>query len=119
MAQGHTFGTSAEQMAVDYLIRNGYKIMARNYRYARAEVDIIARKENTLVAVEVKARASDYFGSPQDFVTPKKIKLLVKAVHHYVIEKDLDVEVRFDIIAITGKGHAVKLVHLEDAFFHF
>ena len=73
MAEHNELGKIGEQLAIDYLLKNGYKIRERNYRYLKAEVDIIALKENTLVAVEVKTRTSNYFGNPEDFVTKKKI----------------------------------------------
>jgi putative endonuclease len=71
------------------------------------------------VAVEVKTRSTDYFGNPQDFIKPKKIKLLVKAVDEYVNRNNLDVDVRFDVIAIIKTENEIKIEHLEDAFFHF
>lgn len=119
MAEHNELGEIGEQLAIDYLLGNGYKICERNYRYLKAEVDIIALKENTLIAVEVKTRTSNYFGNPEDFVTKKKIQLLVSAIDHYVIQRDLDVNVRFDIIAITLEKNTHKLEHLEDAFLHF
>jgi putative endonuclease len=72
-----------------------------------------------LAIVEVKTRSSDYMGNPQDFVSPKKIKMLIEAINEYVVSKDLDVEVRFDIIAIIKNENQLTLEHLEDAFFHF
>jgi len=69
--------------------------------------------------VEVKTRSTDYFGNPQDFITPKKIKLIVSAMDHYVVERDLDVEVRFDIIAIIHQKNAFKIEHLKEAFLYF
>ncbi|MFT7352791.1 MAG: putative endonuclease [Flavobacterium sp.] len=119
MAEHNELGKKGEQMAIDFLIKNKYKILEKNYRYLKAEVDIIARKENTLVVVEVKTRSTDYFGNPQDAVKPKKIKLLVSAIDYYVIAKDLDVEVRFDIIAIIHRNNKTKIEHIEDAFLHF
>ncbi|MDP5092994.1 MAG: YraN family protein [Polaribacter sp.] len=119
MAEHNELGEIGEQLAIDYLLKNGYKISERNYRYLKAEVDIIALKENTLVAVEVKTRTSNYFGNPEDFVTKKKIKLLVSAVDFYVTKRNLDVNVRFDIIAITLEKDTHKLEHLEDAFLYF
>ena len=100
MAAHNELGEKGELLAIDYLIKNKYQILEVNYRFLKAEVDIIAQKENVLAVVEVKTRSSDYFGNPQDFVNPKKIKLLLSAIDNYVIERDLDVEVRFDIIAI-------------------
>ena len=67
----------------------------------------------------MKTRSSIDFGLPQDFVKPKKIQLLVKAINEYVILNDLDVEVRFDIIALHKDGKGFKMEHLEDAFYHF
>ncbi len=119
MAQHNELGKQGEQMAIDYLIKKNYTIRDKNWRYLKAEVDIIAQKENTIVAVEVKTRSSDYFGDPQNFITKKKIKLLVMAMNEYVVSKDLDVEVRFDIIAILQNKKAFKIEHLEDAFLYF
>lgn len=119
MAEHNELGKKGEQLAIDFLIKNEYKILEKNYRYLKAEVDIIAQKENILAAVEVKTRSTDYFGDPQDAVNPKKIKLLVSAIDYYVIDKDLDVEVRFDIIAIIYQKNKTKIEHLEDAFLHF
>lgn len=101
MAQHNDLGKKGEKLAIEYLIKKGYEIVETNYRFQKAEVDIIAKKENILVGVEVKTRSTNEFGNPQDFVNPKKIKLLITAINNYVIEKDLDTEVRFDIIAIV------------------
>jgi len=118
MAEHNELGKKGEELAIKFLIDKGYKILEKNYRYLKAEVDIIAQKEKILAVVEVKTRSSDYFGNPQDFVNPKKIKLLLSAIDYYVNEKDLDVEVRFDIIAIIHQK-IIKIEHLEDAFLHF
>ena len=119
MADHNDLGKKGEQLAIDFLLKNNYKILEKNYRYLKAEVDIIAKKENILAVIEVKTRSTDYFGNPQDFVNPKKIKLLLSAIDHYVVQKDLDVEVRFDIIAIIHQNNNTKIDHLEDAFLHF
>ncbi|WP_299105156.1 YraN family protein [uncultured Tenacibaculum sp.] len=119
MAEHNELGKKGEKIAVDYLLEKGFQIIERNYRFQKAEVDIIAKKDDLLIAIEVKTRSSIEFGDPQDFVSPKKIKLLVSAIDHYVIEKNLDVEVRFDIIAIVIKNNKENLEHIEDAFLHF
>lgn len=106
-------------MAADFLRANGYKILETNWVFQKAEIDIIAQKENVLAVVEVKTRSSIDFGLPQDFVKPKKIQLLVKAVNEYVNAHHLDVNVRFDIIAIAKDGNRFKIEHLADAFFYF
>ncbi|WP_159949778.1 YraN family protein [Polaribacter septentrionalilitoris] len=119
MAQHNELGKKGEQIAIDFLLKKGYKILEKNYRYLKAEVDIIAQKNDTLAAIEVKTRSSDYFGNPEEFVNPKKIKLLLSAIDNYVVERDLDVEVRFDIIAIIHQKKETKIEHLKDAFLHF
>lgn len=119
MAQHNELGKLGEELAVDFLQQNGYEILETNWTFQKAEVDIIAQKENTLAIVEVKTRSTIDFGLPQDFVKPKKIQLLVKAVNEYVVQNELDVEVRFDIIAIHIEGNHLNIEHLEDAFFHF
>jgi putative endonuclease len=119
MAQHNELGTKGEELAVDFLLKSGYEIMERNYRFDKAEVDIIAQKDNTLAIIEVKTRSTIDFGNPQDFVKPKQIQRLVKAVDKYVTANNLDVEVRFDIIAIIKEGKGFKIEHLENAFYHF
>ena len=119
MADHNDLGKLGEEMAVEFLQKNGYEILETNWTFQKAEVDIIAKKENILAIIEVKTRSSLDFGLPQDFVKPKKIQLLVKAVNEYVLSKDLDIEVRFDIIAIHKEGQSFAIEHLIDAFYHF
>jgi putative endonuclease len=119
MAEHNDLGKLGEELAVDFLQQNGYDILETNWTFQKAEIDIIAQKENVLAIVEVKTRSSIEFGLPQDFVKPKKIQLLVKAVNEYVISNDLDVTVRFDIIAINKENGDFNIEHIEDAFYYF
>lgn len=119
MAEHNDLGKLGEELAVEFLQKNGYEILETNWTFQKAEIDIIAKKENTLAIVEVKTRSSLDFGLPQDFVKPKKIQLLVKAVNEYVVSNNLDIEVRFDIIAIHKEGKSFAIEHLIDAFYHF
>ena len=119
MASHNDLGNKGEQLAVDYLKKQHYKILARNYRFQKAEIDIIAQKDDILAVIEVKTRSSSYFGNPQDFVNKKKIELLVKATNHYIEIHDLDLEIRFDIIAIIHKNNSTEIEHLEAAFYYF
>mgnify|MGYP000995699440 CR=1 FL=1 len=119
MAEHNDLGKLGEEMAVEFLQKNGYEILETNWTFQKAEVDIIAKKENILAIIEVKTRSSLDFGLPQDFVKPKKIQLLVKAVNEYVVANDLDIEVRFDIIAVHKEGKTFAIEHLIDAFYHF
>lgn len=119
MAEHNELGKLGEELAVEYLQKNGYEILETNWVFQKAEIDIIAKKENILAVVEVKTRSSIEFGLPQDFVRPKKIQLLVKAINEYVVSNNLDAEVRFDIIAINKEGNTYKTEHIPDAFYHF
>ena len=120
MAEHNDFGNLAEQMAADFLERKGYKILDKNFRYQKAEIDIIASFNKMIIIVEVKARGSDIFMEPQEAVTKKKIKSLVMVADFFMKDKDLDQEVRFDIIAVLpdAKGR-LQITHLEDAFQSF
>jgi len=119
MAFHNELGKKGEDLAVSYLLKHGYKIVARNFRYQKAEVDIIARKKDILAIIEVKTRSTPDFGNPQDFVKGKQIQNLVKAVDFFVTEHELEVDVRFDIIAIIKNQSGTKIEHLENAFLYF
>lgn len=119
MAHHNELGDLGEQLAAEYLQAKGYAILERNYRFQKAEIDIIARHNNQLICVEVKTRNSDFFGDPQEFVTPGKVKLLVKAIDAYVTENDIDLESRFDIIAVLKNKTTETITHYENAFYHF
>ena len=119
MAEHNDLGKLGEELALDFLEKNGFDILETNWTFQKAEVDIIALKAEVLAVVEVKTRSSIDFGLPQDFVKPKKIQLLVKAINEYVTQNDLDVDVRFDIVAIHKENNEFILEHIEDAFHYF
>ena len=120
MADHNELGKLGEQLAAQFLLDKGYTILQRNFIFDKAEIDIIAQKEeDTIVIVEVKTRNSAFFGDPQSFVTPGKIKLLVKAANEYMITNDLEKEVRFDIISVLKNSTMQKIEHFQNAFYHF
>lgn len=117
MADHNDFGKKAEDLAAEYLLKNGYKILVRNFRFQKAEIDIIAEKENLIVIVEVKARSTDAFMLPQEAVTKAKIKSVVSATNHYLEEFNRYNEVRFDIISVLPDENKNLMVeHIADAF---
>ncbi|MEM9686939.1 MAG: YraN family protein [Bacteroidota bacterium] len=119
MAQHNEFGRKGEQLATAFLSENGYTILERNYRFQKAEIDIIAIKEGILAIVEVKSRGHAPVVNPQDAITKRKIQLLTSAANAYVIANDLDVEVRFDLILILKEKGEPHITHIEHAFYHF
>ncbi|QQV02588.1 MULTISPECIES: YraN family protein [Chryseobacterium] len=117
MADHNELGKKAEDLAAEYLLKNGYKILVRNFRFQKSEIDIIAEKNHLIVVVEVKARSTDFFILPQEAVTKGKIKSIVLAANHFMEEFNKNQEVRFDIISVlpdkTGK---LEIEHIEYAF---
>ena len=113
MAHHNETGKRGERLAAAYLEEKGYEILERNFRYGRAELDLIAKMDNLLVFVEVKMRTDTAFGEPEQAVSEKKRTLLRKAAEHYIFETDWQHDIRFDIIAITG-SQTPEIVHFED-----
>ncbi len=116
---GLELGFEGEAHAVAYLERAGYAILCRNYRYRKAEIDILAQSGSTLVVVEVKTRTGGFYEALTDSIPKAKIRRLVEATHHYIRERGLGLEVRFDIIQVVREPAGYQLIHLEDAFYFF
>ncbi len=119
MAQHNDLGKEGEKMAQAYLLKQGYKILATNWQFGHAEIDVLALKNDVLAVIEVKTRTSAKYGQPETFVSDKKKKLLMRAVNHYVEKYDLSVEIRFDIISIIKNKYTESLTHIEDAFYWY
>lgn len=117
MASHNDLGKKAEDLAAEFLIKSGYKILVRNFRYQKAEIDIIAEKGNLIIITEVKARSTDIFMLPQEAVNKRKISLIVSAANHFMEEFNKNQEVRFDIISVlpNEKGKLI-IEHIVDAF---
>ncbi|UKB79697.1 YraN family protein [Chryseobacterium sp. MEBOG07] len=117
MADHNDFGKIAEDLAANYLQKNGYKILIRNFRFQKAEIDIIAEKNDLIIIIEVKARSTDTFMLPHEAVTKTKIKSIVSAANHYMEEFNKDNEVRFDIISVLPDENKNLIIdHIKDAF---
>ena len=116
MAEHNELGKLGEEIAFDYLLAKGYRIMFRNWRFAKDEIDIIAKDGEELVIVEVKTRSTDYFGGPETFVTKKKQGFLIRAADNFVQKYSIDFEVRFDVISIIINENEENIQHIEDAF---
>jgi putative endonuclease len=117
MAEHNDFGKLAEELAKAFLKDKGYGIIRSNFRYQKAEIDIIASFADLVIMVEVKARASDAFLEPHEAVNKKKIRLIVTAADEFMKQENRNEEVRFDIISVlpdaTGK---LEVTHIESAF---
>ncbi len=110
-------GKIGENIAVDYLVKKGYRILQRNYRFEHGEIDIITEDGNVLVFVEVKARRSKEFGEPEDAITPRKREKIRSTADGYLFENNIDdQECRFDVIAIDYQYKKTEIRHIIDAF---
>ncbi len=119
LAAHYRQGLDGEEAAAAYLRGQGYRITARNYRFRKAEIDILALRDGVLAVVEVKTRSHGFYEPLSHTVSRAKIRRLVKAADHFVRERGLEVEVRFDIILVLGQRGAYRLEHLQNAFYHF
>jgi len=116
VSTSYDFGKEAENFAAQYLIQKGYKILAQNYFFRKAEIDIIAQKENEIIIVEVKSRTSNYFTEPEFAVNAKKKKLLVFAADDFIQKNNFNSDVRFDILALLKNNESWSIKHIENAF---
>ncbi|MBO7597338.1 MAG: YraN family protein [Bacteroidales bacterium] len=111
-------GILGENAAADFLIKNGYVILERNYRVNHLEIDIIALKEGMLVFVEVKTRAADYLVAPQEAVNKQKQKFIINAANGYIRHHKRSEEARLDVITVLHKaGKIVSVNHIENAYY--
>jgi len=110
-------GNDGEAIARQHLQGMGYTILETNWRFKRYEVDIIAKSGQVLVFVEVKTRKSDTFGEPELFVDRQKQNFLVAAAQQYIMQHNIDLEARFDIIAVLQLNNTNTVKHLEAAFY--
>ena len=118
MAKHNEIGQFGEQAASDYLEQKGYKILDRNWRHGRAEIDIVAMDGATLVFAEVKTRSNDLFERPESAVDEKKRRLLTRAAVAYMRKIGHEWAIRFDILAVVLREENHFFIdHFEDAFF--
>ena len=116
MINPHELGKLGEDLAAEYLINKGYRILERNWRSGHKEIDIIALIDNVLAIVEVKTRKSSDYGEPDIAVGMMKQRMLAWAADAYVRYKNLEVDIRFDILSIVFTDQGPEIEHIEDAF---
>ena len=110
-------GAWGEDLALRYLIKHGYRLVERNYRTRRGEIDLILREEGTLVFVEVKLRRGTGFGDPLEAVTPRKQATLRYLAERYLADREPDFDtVRFDVVGILASREGLRIDHIQDAF---
>lgn len=107
-------GSKGENLAAEFLQQKGFEVVARNYRYKHAEIDLIIRRNDWLIFVEVKTRSSSSYGEPESFVDAAKERKLYEAAEEYIFANDWRGHIRFDIVSVK-LGAVPEIVHFEDA----
>jgi putative endonuclease len=111
-------GVKGENLAAEFLVKKGFEIVVRNFRHKKAEIDLIVRRENWLIFVEVKTRSSFNFGEPEQFVDEFKARHIFDAAEEYIFRYDWHGHVRFDVVSVKIPNDpmaAPEIAHFEDA----
>jgi len=111
-------GILGEKLARDFLKKRGYRILETNYRCPHGEIDIVAKDKDSLVFVEVRAKKSLEFGSPEESITPvKKERMKATAYYYWQTHTDLPAFWRIDVVAIELKqnGKPIRIDLIENA----
>ena len=116
MAEHNELGNLGEEYARAYLRNKGYIILQSNWHFGKLELDIIARKDNWLVIIEVKTRSTETFEHPEEAITKRKIRNIINATHAYIQQYDWQGETRFDVMSVIPHGQKFVVEHIEDAF---
>jgi putative endonuclease len=117
MAASHDLGQKGEELATDHLIKAGFKILFRNWKWGKHEIDIIAENKERIVFVEVKTRSGDFQMHPITAINREKQKSIIRAADGYLQRFRIDKESRFDVISVINKGESFEIDHIEDAFY--
>jgi len=117
MVSQREIGQVAESLAENHLLKLGYQILDKNWYHGHLELDIVARDGDELVIVEVKSRNGIRYEHPSEAITNTKMKRVVEAADAYIIEKELNLETRFDVITVIFFEHKFELEHFKDAFY--
>jgi putative endonuclease len=117
MAESHILGQKGEDMAADYLKKAGFRILFRNWKWGKHEIDIIAENKDFIVFVEVKTRMNDFQMHPLTAITNEKQKSIIFAADGYLQKSNIDKECRFDVITVIKKMESYEIDHIEGAFY--
>lgn len=112
-------GQKGEEIAINHLENKGFNILDLNWRHSRTEIDIIASLKSITVFIEVKTRSNTRFGHPEEIISTSKMNRMAEAAEVYMNDKEIEGEIRFDIISIILSVDKQELKHIEDAFFPY
>lgn len=107
-------GSTGENLAAAFLAEKGFEIVTRNFRFHRGEIDLIVRRDDWLVFVEVKTRTSVVFAQPEEHVTIQKARKIYEVAEEFIYRIDWRGHVRFDVISVI-LGDVPEITQFEDA----
>ncbi len=110
-------GQEAELAAASFLEKKGYRIIEKNYRFRKAEVDLIAEHNGHLVFIEVRSKKNSDFGFPEETISSRKEELYLQAAAHYMEKNSSELKLRFDLISIIHTTSDNEIKHFEDVDF--
>ena len=116
MAKHNKLGKEGELIAFMILQRDGFTVLETNWRFQKAEIDVIAKKDGFLVFIEVKTRSSKKFGRPEDAIDKKKIALYKNAAEGYLEQYPTEDEIRFDVVSIIIAKDGTQIEYISNAF---
>jgi putative endonuclease len=117
MAKHNILGQKGEDLAANFLLKNGYNILERNWKSGRKEIDIIALRNNKIAFIEVKTRTGFDLETSIEAVDLAKQQLLIDAANEYIEIKEVENDISFDIIVILQNKTSFKIYHYKDAFY--
>lgn len=117
MAESHSLGEQGEELAAAHLKETGYKILHRNWKSGKKELDIVAENKDFVVFAEVKTRSENFMADPRDTISREKQRLMIFAADAYIRKYNINKESRFDVITVISKGKDFEVDHIENAFY--
>jgi putative endonuclease len=117
MAESHSLGRKGEEQAVDLLKNKGYRILHRNWRSGKREIDIVAENNEYVVFVEVKTRSENFQDDPRNAVNSEKQRSMIYAADSYIRRYNINKESRFDVVTVISGGKSSEIQHIENAFY--
>jgi putative endonuclease len=117
MAESHNLGQKGEDLAAEHLEKAGYRILRRNWKAGKLEIDIIAENKDFIVFTEVKTRSDDYQEHPLTAINREKQRSMILAADNYIRWNNIDKESRFDVIVVIKTDEDFQIDHIENAFY--
>jgi putative endonuclease len=114
MSDKTEIGRRGENLAAKFLEEKGFTVAARNFRYGKAEIDLIVQRDEWLLFIEVKTRTSLTYGQPEEFLTDRQVNRIFDAAEEYIYRINWQGHIRFDVVSIQ-LGKEIEIEHFEDA----